>query len=139
MTDGHGEGDTERSNCPRCGGRLSESPAADASSECEFCGFYEFENAKVDLPPLWREEPQLAGRLGLSRLFSHFDGPGFIGVRGDTVELVRADLKAGEDADPEEYELPSRDERADKIEELAGKYNDEYCGKGRSEDTDIDQ
>ncbi|UBF23394.1 Zn finger [Haloarcula tailed virus 3] len=121
---------TTDDDCPRCGLRLEESPAADASVECNRCGFYVYEHAEVDLPPMWREEPQLADQLGLSRLFAHLDGPGFIGVKGDTVELVRADLKAGEEADPEEYDIIDRDERAERIEQLAQTYNDEYSENG---------
>jgi hypothetical protein len=121
---------TTDDDCPRCGLRLEESPAADASVECERCGFYVYEHAEVDLPPMWREEPQLADRLGLSRLFAHLDGPGFIGVRGDTVELVRADLKAGEDADPEKCDIIGREERAERIRELAQTYNEERAGSG---------
>jgi len=113
-------------SCPRCGTNLSPSSADDASAECPHCGFYEHLYRDVDLPPMWREEPQLADRLGLSRLFSHLDGPGFIGVLGDKVELVRADVDAGEDPDPEEYHIGFADDRVEKIEELAETYNDEY-------------
>jgi len=91
--------------------------------ECPSCGGMQIglHTGDVDLPPCWREDSETAVSDAL-RLWTHLDGPGFIGLRGDdTVELVRADLRVGEEPDPER-----RPATAENVRELAETYNDEW-------------
>jgi len=90
---------------------------------CPSCGGMQIglHTGDVDLPPCWKEDTKTAVHHAL-RLWRHLDGPGFIGlVDGDTVELVRADLRVGEEPDPE-----TRPATAENVRELAEAYNDEW-------------
>ncbi|WP_256394128.1 hypothetical protein [Natronoarchaeum rubrum] len=116
---------TDRS-CPSCGGDLVPSEASDATAECERCVYFERPELDVVLPPCWKEDSEPAAR-GVDQLFVHLDGPGFIGVDGDTAELVTADLAKGEEPDPVE-----RDATEQNVRDLAQSYNDQFYGENNS-------
>ncbi|ELY96526.1 hypothetical protein [Natrialba taiwanensis] len=94
--------------------------------QCPSCGSMQIGLCPdgVDLPPCWTESAADAAALGVDRLFFHLDGPGFIGIDGDEAELVGADLKAGEEPDPE-----TRRATGENVRELAETYNDEFYGE----------
>lgn len=77
----------------------------------------------VDLPPCWKEDPAGAIGTGVDRLWVHLDGPGFIGMDGDELELVRAELRRGEEPEPE-----TRPATAENVRELAESYNNDWYG-----------
>lgn len=99
-------GNSGVSCCPNCGGMQIGSRTDD-----------------FELPPCWKEDTAVAAALGVERLWLHLDEPGFIGMEDGEVDLVRADIKAGEETDPE-----TRRATAENVRELAESYNDEQFG-----------
>lgn len=106
--------------CRDCGWSGDE-----ALGGCPDCGSHQVGEPKEDvgLPPCWKEDAAVAIATDVDRLWVHLDGPGFIGMEGGEVELVRADISRGEEPDPE-----VRPATAENVRELAEKYNDEAYG-----------
>lgn len=92
---------------------------------CPGCGSMQIgdHTGDIDLPPCWKEDPVHAALVGVERLWTHLDGPGFIGMEDGEVELVTAEIRHGEEPDPETHPAT-----AENVRQLAETYNDEAYG-----------